>query len=175
MHHSGISFSVRHLGISKVRGRFNEFDAWLDVGTSLEDTRVEATIYMSSVDTNQPDRDEHLRSEGFFDVASHPQMRFVSNRITGDGDDWRMEGELTVMGKTQPFGFDVDYEGLQELPAEMTEAQGLGPTRHAGFAVTGQLKRSEHGLDFAIPASAGVVLGDVVRFELDLQFVEPSA
>lgn len=173
--HSSILFSIRHLGLSKVRGHFSQFDAWLEVGRSLQDTRVEASIDMASVDTNQTERDEHLRAPNFFDVANHPTMRFVSTRITGAGDDWHMEGELTVLGRTQPFGLDVEFFGAR-APAEtglenLEEYQAL----HAGFGATGELKRSDFGLDFGIPASAGVLLGDSVKFDLDLELVEPTS
>jgi polyisoprenoid-binding protein YceI len=164
--HSGISFSIRHLGLSKVKGNFGTFDAWLDVGTSLDDTRVEATIDMASVDTNQDDRDQHLRAGDFFDVENHPQMRFTSTEITGADDTWRMEGELTILGQTHAFGCDVEFNGTRDFE----------PTNdhRAGFEVSGELKRSDLGLDFGIPASAGILLGDTVKFELDLQFVEPT-
>lgn len=172
--HSSIVFSIRHLGLSKVRGQFSRFEAWLDVGTSLEDTRVEATVEMASVDTNQADRDEHLRAPDFLDVASHPTMRFVSTRISAAGDDWTLDGELAVSGRTRPLRFDVEFFGTR-APAE-TGLEGLAEYRslHAGFGAAGELSRSDFGLDFGIPASAGILLGDTVKFELDLELVEPS-
>lgn len=166
--HSGISFSIRHLGLSKVRGRFDKFDAWLEVGTSPEDTRVEATVDMASVDTNQADRDEHLRGADFFYVEKYPEMRFMSTRITGAGSDWKMAGQLTLLGETHPFELDVEFSGVEHFSAPGHEA------RHAGFEVSGEIQRSDLGLDFGIPASAGVLLGDKVKFDLDLQFVEPQ-
>lgn len=165
--HSGVSFTIRHLGLSKVRGNFGRFEAWLEVGTSLEDTQVEATIDVASIDTKQADRDEHIRSAGFCDVENHPEIRFTSTRITGTGSEWRMDGELTIVGQTHPFGFDVEFNGREYFDVPGHEAF------HAGFEATGELKRSELGLDFEIPASAGILLGDTVKFELDLQFVEP--
>jgi polyisoprenoid-binding protein YceI len=86
--HSGVRFKVRHIGLSNVRGRFGRFDATLSVGETLADTRVEATIEMSSVDTNQPDRDAHLLGTDFFSADQHPLMTFRSTgiRATGGGE-----------------------------------------------------------------------------------------
>jgi polyisoprenoid-binding protein YceI len=164
--HSSIVFSIRHLGLSRVRGRFGRFDASLEVGRSLEETRVAATVYMASIDTNQADRDEHLRSSDFLDVANHPEMRFTSTRITGAGHDWRMDGELMILGTTWPFGFDAEFYGIEDFDVDNT--------RRAGFGATGELKRSEFGLDFGLPAAKGILLGDSVIFELDVQFIEPA-
>jgi polyisoprenoid-binding protein YceI len=165
--HSSIVFSIRHLGLSRVRGRFGRFDASLDVGGSLDETRVEATVYTASVDTNQAERDEHLRSADFLDVAEHPEMRFTSTRITGAGHAWRMDGELTILGRTWPFGFDVEFYGIEDFDVDNTH--------RAGFGARGELKRSEFGLDFGLPAAKGLLLGDAVTFELDVQFIEPAA
>jgi polyisoprenoid-binding protein YceI len=164
--HSSIVFSIRHLGLSRVRGRFGRFDASLHVGSSLDETRVEATVYTASVDTNQAERDEHLVSAAFLDVANHPVMRFTSTRITGAGHDWRMDGELTILGRTWPFGFDVEFYGIEDFDVDNT--------RRAGFGARGDLKRSEFGLDFGLPAAKGILLGDSVTFELDMQFIEPA-
>lgn len=161
--HSGVSFSIRHLGISKVRGRFTSFDAQLDVGDPPESTQVGATIDMASVDTNNAERDVHLRAPDYFDVATHPEMQFRSRGISRDGDRWRMEGDITVQGRTYPLTLDVDFHG--------TEVYFMDQTRHAGFGVTGQIRRTEVGLDFGVPTA---ILGDVVSFELDLQFIEPA-
>src|SRR5207248_10117353 len=91
--HSAISFSVRHLGLSNVRGRFDRFDATLVVGESLADTKVTATVDLSSVDTNQPDRDAHLLSTDFFHADAHPTMTFVSTEISGTEGAYVMTGE----------------------------------------------------------------------------------
>jgi polyisoprenoid-binding protein YceI len=172
--HSSITLSIRHLGLASVQGRFNTFDAWIEVGGSLSTTTVEAEIDLASIDTGLADRDDHLRSEGFLDVVNHPQMRLVSTSLSGAGRQWRMDGELTVKDKVSPFGFDLQYTGTEPLPREITDSLGLGPTRHAGFNVEGELVRSQVGLDFALPPALGGMLSDTVRFELQLEFVEPS-
>lgn len=172
--HSSVSFSIRHLGLSRVRGQFSRFDAWLDVGSSAETSRVEATIDVGSIDTNQAERDEHLRSPDFLDAAGHPEIRFVSTGITEAGETWRVDGELTLLGRTHPFGFDVEFHGAR-APAEsgIPDLEGYRAL-HAGFSAAGEIKRSEVGLDFGIPAAQNILLGETVKFELDLELVEPS-
>ncbi|HEX3540344.1 MAG TPA: YceI family protein [Acidimicrobiales bacterium] len=167
--HSSVVFSIRHLGLSKVWGRFDRIDAALDVGDSVEDTTVEATIDMTSVDTNQPERDAHLRSTDFFDTDRQPQMRFRSTRIRSHGDSWLLEGEVTLNGITRPMTLEVEFNGVETFPGR--EAV------HAGFSASGEMKRSDFGIDFGIlPIGIDkVALADKVRFDLDLQFVAPPA
>lgn len=160
--HSQVTFSIRHLGVSKVRGRFNAFDAALDVGDGIDDTSVTAVIDVGSLDTGNADRDAHVLTDEFLDVEKHPEIRFRSTRIGGDGEDWRLEGEATINGVTRPFAFDVEFGGVGDF---------MG-TPKAGFSATGELKRSDFGLEFDGPAD--IVLGKSVRFELDLQFAQPT-
>jgi polyisoprenoid-binding protein YceI len=165
--HSAVVFSVRHLGLSKVRGRFDRFEATLDVGDSLDDVKVDATIDMTSVDTNNPDRDAHLRTTDFFNVEQHPTMRFQTTKVSGSDADWQLEGHLTINGVTQPIALDVEFNGTEPFQEDL----------HAGFTAAGELKRSEFGIDFGIiPLSMDkLALADTVKFELDLQFVEPKS
>jgi polyisoprenoid-binding protein YceI len=165
--HSAVLFSIRHLGLSRVRGRFDRFEATLDVGPSLAETRVEATIDLASIDTNNVDRDAHLRSSDFFAVDRHPTMRFVSTAITGTGSRWRIVGDLALNDRIRPIDLDAESHGTQEFP---------GQNRiHAGFSATGRLRRSAFGIDFGImPLGTDMLaLGDEVEIELDLEFVEP--
>ena len=166
--HSAVLFSIRHLGLAKVRGRFDRFEAVVDVGPTLADTRVEATIDLDSIDTNNADRDVHLRSTDFFSTEIHPTMHFVSTEITGADADWQLIGKLTLNGVTRPIAFDVEFNGLEDFPGQNR--------RHVGFSATGALRRSEFGIDFGmLPLSADkLALGDEVKIELDLEFVEPS-
>jgi polyisoprenoid-binding protein YceI len=165
--HSAVVFSVRHLGLSKVRGTFQKFVASLDVGETLDDVKVEAVIDMASVNTNNADRDAHLRSTDFFGVEDNPTMRFESGRITETPDGYRMAGELTINGITRPIELPVEFNGLEMFQ---------GAELHAGFAAEGELRRSEYGIDFGILPLGGdkLALADLVRFELELQFVAPA-
>lgn len=166
--HSAVVFSVRHLGLSKVRGRFDTFDATLDVGPTADDVRVEATIEMGSVNTSDPNRDAHLRTTDFFDVEKHPTLHFVSTGLSGvgDGATWELSGDLTINGITRPTVLDVEFHGTEKHREDL----------HAGFSATGEIRRSEFGIDFGILPLGGdkLALADKVPFELDLQFVEPA-
>ncbi|MFD5329114.1 YceI family protein [Streptomyces sp. NPDC127092] len=158
--HSSVGFTIRHLGISKVRGRFDEFTAELVVGETLEDSSVTATVRLASIDTGNADRDAHVRAPDLLDVEKRPTMTFRSTRIAGAGEDWTLEGELTIGDVTRPVTFDVEFGGVVDVPVD--------GSRHAGFDATGEFRRSDFGLDFA-PG----ILGDVIKVGLELQFVEP--
>jgi polyisoprenoid-binding protein YceI len=165
--HSGIFFQVRHLGLNNVRGRFNRFSASLTVGDALEDIAVEAEVDLSSVDTNQPDRDAHLLGTDFFNAENHPTMTFRSTGVKAKGDDeYEMAGDLTINGVTRPVAFDVEFHGLEVFPP-------TGQT-HAGFGATTTLKRSDFGIEFNMPLGMDkLALGEKVKVELELQFVAP--
>ena len=167
LNHSAIVFSIRHLGLSKVRGRFSRFTATLTVGPDADSVAVDATIDLSSIDTNNSDRDAHLRSTDFFNTAANPEMIYSGKGIAGSGDDWTLTGDVTLNGITRPLALKVEYNGTELFPGD--------GKRHAGFSATGSIKRSEFGIDFGImPIGVDkLALGDDVKFELDLQFVEP--
>ena len=161
--HSRVGFAIRHLGVSKVRGRFADIDAELVVGDTLETTAVNASVGLASIDTGNSDRDAHVRSAELLDVENRPQMTFKSLGIEGDGGDWTLNGHLTIGDVTRPVKFDVEFGGVESF---------FDGTRHAGFEAVGEIRRKDFDLSFG-PLSA--MLGDVVKIELDLQFVEPSA
>jgi polyisoprenoid-binding protein YceI len=161
--HSQVSFTIRHLGVSKVRGRFNAFDAALDVGAGIDDTKVTAVIDVASLDTGNKDRDAHVLSPDFLHAEQHPEIRFASTRIAGADDDWVLAGDVTINGVTRDFEFPVEFGGIGDFNGE----------QHAGFSAAGDLRRSDFGLDFGTVAEAG--LGKVVRFEIDLQFAQSTA
>ncbi len=166
--HSGVHFRIRHLGLSNVRGRFDRFTASLRVGQRIEDTSVEATIEMASVDTNQPDRDAHLRSTDFFSAEQHPQMTFRSSAVRPRGDgEYEMTGDLTINGITRSVVLDVEFNGVEVFPAD-------GST-HAGFSATTEINRDDFGVDFNMPLGIDKVgLGQRVKVELEMQFVAPA-
>jgi polyisoprenoid-binding protein YceI len=165
--HSGVHFRIRHLGLSNVRGRFDRFDATLTVGTRLEDVVVEATIDMASVDTNQPDRDTHLRSTDFFSTDQHPEMSFHSTAVRArGGDEYEVDGTLTINGIAKAVVLDVEFNGIEVFPAD-------GST-HAGFSGSTEVNRDDFGVDFNMPLGMDkMALGQKVKVELDLQFVAP--
>ncbi|WP_282702022.1 YceI family protein [Streptomyces sp. CC219B] len=160
--HSAVNFTIRHLGIAKVRGRFASVRAELYVGETAADVRVSATVDLASIDTGNPDRDAHVRASDLLDVEKRPTMTYRSTRVYGEGEDWTMEGELTIGDVTRPVSLAVEFGGLVDVP--------MNGARHAGFEATGEIRRTDFGLDFA-PG----LLGDVVKIQLDMQFVEPKA
>jgi polyisoprenoid-binding protein YceI len=164
--HSGVNFKVRHIGLTNVRGRFNTFTASLVVGEDPADLKVEAAIDMSSVDTNQPDRDAHLRGTDFFSTDEHPQMLFSSTGVRTSGDNLEVDGDLTINGITRPVVLEVEFDGVQEFPAD-------GST-HAGFSATTEITRDDFGVDFNMPLGVDrFALGKKIAIELDIQFVAP--
>lgn len=160
--HSSVSFAIRHLGVSKVRGRFTNFDVDVVVGTELAGTSVAASIDLASIDTANADRDAHVRSDDLLDVAQRPVLTYRSIAVVPDRDGWRVDGEATIGGITVPVALAVELGGVELHPVD-----GL---RHAGFEARGELRRSDFGIAPQMPSA---VLGDVLKFELDLQLTEP--
>ena len=163
--HSGIHFQVRHLGLSNVRGLFKEFRARLTVGDSLEDVAVQAEVDLSSIDTNQADRDAHLLSTDFFNADANPTMTFRSTSVAQTGpQEYQMSGDLTINGVTGVIAFDVEFNGTEVHPADQS-------TR-AGFSATGEVRRSDFGIDFNIPLDGGgFVIGDKIKLFLEVEAV----
>ena len=165
--HSSVEFTVRHLGLSKVRGRFRDFTAELAPPCPLDTVGLRAEIALASVDTDNADRDAHLRSTDFFDTENNPQMVFVSRTIADRGDgSYGLAGELTLNGVTRPVELDVEFNGTEDYP--------LDGSVHAGFSATGVLSRKAFGIEFDVPLGADkVAIGDKVNLDLEIQFVRP--
>jgi len=161
--HSEIGFSVRHMMVSKVRGRFTVFSGDIVTGQNPLDSSATATIDLSSIDTGNADRDNHLRSADFFEVDAHKQMTFRSTRVRADGEDYVVDGELTLRSITKPISLRLELGGFGPDP--------FGGTR-AGFTAIGELKRSDFGVDFnAVLEAGGVVVGDRVDIYLEIEAV----
>jgi polyisoprenoid-binding protein YceI len=164
--HSSVGFTIRHLGVSKVRGRFARFDAEVVVGDTLDTTSVSATIDVASLDTGNPERDAHVLAPDIVDVARRPTLSFRSTRITGAGAEYRVDGDLTLGEVTRPVTLAVELGGLEPF---------LDGRRHAGFEATAEIRRSDFGIELALPPGvSGAMLGDVVKVELDLELLEPE-
>ena len=167
--HSGVHFKVRHLGLTNVRGRFNGVDAALVVGDTLADTHLSATIDISTIDTNQSDRDAHLLSQDFFAAEKHPTMTFASTSIADKGDsEYEATGDLTINGVTRPTTLAVEFTGRAVNPADGRE--------RAGFVATTQILREEFGIDFNMPLGVDkFALGKKIDIEIDVEFVSPAS
>ena len=165
--HSFVGFAIRHLGVSKVRGRFNRFDAEIVVGDTLDTTTLTATVDVASIDTANADRDAHVLSPDLIDVAKRPTMVFRSTRIVGGGVEYQIDGDLTIGDVTRPVVLAVELGGIENFP---------GGPRHAGFEATTEIRRKDFGIDIAMPPGvSAVALGDVVKVVLDLQLLEPAS
>jgi polyisoprenoid-binding protein YceI len=156
--HSEVGFTVRHL-MTKVRGQFEKFEGKVSTGASLEDTRAEATIDLNSVNTRDAQRDGHLRSADFFDVANSGPMTFVAHSFDGS----TAQGDLTIKGVTKPVDLDVEFLGID------TDAYG---NVRIGFEATTEINRKDFGVDFDIPLDGGKFLvGHKVDIQLSIQAV----
>ncbi|MGK4065870.1 YceI family protein [Rothia sp. HC945] len=162
--HSEVEFTVRHAGISKVRGTFNEVSADLNVG---ESSSVTASVSVGSLDTGNADRDAHVKGSDFFDAENYPEMTFTSTSVESDGEDFTLNGDLTVKGETRPVSFTGEFGGVAVDP--------FGATR-AGFSVATSISRKEFGITWnAALETGGVLVSDKVIISLDVAFVAPSA
>lgn len=165
--HSEIGFSVRHAGVSKVRGSFQEFDATLTVGQTLAESSVEATVKIDSVNTKDANRDGHLKSGDFFNAEEFPTMTFKSTEVKGDDEEFVLVGELTLRGVTKQVEFKA------ELGGQVVDA--FGATR-AGFFASTTISRKEFGITWnAALEAGGVLVSDKVKIEIDASFVLPTA
>ena len=161
--HSQIGFSVRYLGLSRVRGRFEDYAGSIVVGNRPEETVIQATIQTASINTGDAKRDGHLRSADFFDVERHPTLEFHSTSLRPDGDSWAVEGELTLHGVTRPVTISAEVEGIGPDP--------WGNERMA-FSGRTEIDRGDFGLNWnQALETGGVLVGKKVSIELDIQAV----
>src|ERR1700678_3106075 len=137
--HSEVSFTVRHMMVSKVRGRFDTFEGTIVTGPDPLSSSVTASVDLSSVNTGQEQRDAHIRSADFFEVEKHPFMTFASTSVTPDGDRFLLVGDLTLKGVTKPVTFKLDVNGFGP--------DAYGGTR-VGFSATTETNRSDFGGKF---------------------------
>jgi polyisoprenoid-binding protein YceI len=161
--HSEIAFSVRHLMISKVRGRFTGYDVTIVTGEDPLGSSVTATIDLASIDTGNETRDNHLRSGDFFEVEKYPTMSYRSTGISRTDDGLIIDGDLTLRGVTRHVPLAVEMNGFGPDP--------WGGQR-AGFSATAQINRRDFGIDITVPMdTGGVALGDKVSISIEIQAV----
>ncbi len=153
------------MGVATVRGEFREFEGTLEIGDDLESSRAYGTVRTGSVNTNQEQRDEHLRSADFFDAENHPELRFESERIELEGEDTlRVVGDLTINGVTREVEFQAEVLGT---------GRGANDEERLGLEVTGTLSRRDYGMKFNPALGSGnAVVADKVRLELDIAAVK---
>ena len=165
--HSKVGFAVKHLGIATVRGEFKEFEGGFEIGEDLSASRAYGRVAAASVDTNEPGRDEHLRSADFFNAETNGDLTFESTSIEQvDDETLRITGNLTMNGITREEVFHAELQG--------TETDPWGNER-VGLEVTGQVSRGDYGMKFnQVLGSGNTLVGDKVKIALDISAVKAS-
>ena len=160
--HSELGFTARHLMVSKVRGKFTDFEATATVADDVSASTINAVVQLASVDTGSADRDAHIKSGDFFDVENNPTMTFSSTAV---GDD-TLKGDLTIKGVTKPVEFDLEFNGLA------TDPWG---NQKAGFEATTEINRKDFGLEWNVALeSGGVLVSEKIKINLDIQLVKAA-
>ncbi len=164
--HSEIQFKVKHLMITTVTGYFKKFD--LEVETETDDfntsSRIEFTADIESLDTNQAQRDTHLRSDDFFNAEKYPQLNFVGKKYEANGDEAVLHGDLTIRDVTKPITLKVEYGGNVVDPYGQTKA---------GFTIDGKISRKEFNLKWNAVTEAGqVVVSDEIKIHCEVQLIK---
>jgi polyisoprenoid-binding protein YceI len=161
--HSEVGFSVRHMMVSKVRGRFTAFSGQIVTSDDPTQSTVTAEIDLSSINTGQEQRDEHIKSADFFEVETYPTMTYKSTGVRVEDGEYVLDGDLTLKGVTKTVPLRLELNGFGPDP--------YGGVR-AGFTATGEISRSDFNVSFNAPmANGGVVVGDKVTLHLEIEAV----
>lgn len=160
--HSDLSFTVRHMMVSKVRGHFREFDGEIVTAADPRESRVTATIQVASVDTNNEGRDNHVRSGDFFDAATYPTATYRSEALRLDNGSYTLDGELTLRGVTKPVPLTLEVNGFGP------DVQG--GTR-AGFTARGRINRNDFGVSLNSVMNGIAAVGDNIDFTLEIEAI----
>lgn len=166
--HSEIQFKVKHLMITNVTGHFRKFDLLVETETEDFSTaqRIEFTADIDSIDTNNEQRDAHLRSADFFNVEEHEQLKFMGKKYEADGEKAKLHGDLTIRGVTKPVTVTVEYGGQVVDPYGQTKA---------GFTVDGKINRKDFGLMWDAVTEAGqVVVSNEIKVHADIQLIKQT-
>ncbi len=164
--HSEVSFKIKHLMISTVTGQFKKFNLAGETETDDFNTakKIEFTADIDSIDTNNEQRDAHLKSADFFNAEQHSQIIFSGSNYEGEGEDGKLQGNLTIAGITKPITLNVEFGGIVVDPYGQTKA---------GFTVTGKISRKDFGITYnAALETGGVMLGDEIKINAEIQLVK---
>jgi polyisoprenoid-binding protein YceI len=163
--HSSVGFWVRHLMVSKVRGRFDKFSGAITVADDGTPS-VTAEIAVDSVSTNNEQRDAHIKSADFLDVDTYPTATFTSNGVRNNGDHDVLDGDFTLKGVTKPVSLDLEFYGVNP---------GVGHGEVAGFEASVVLNRKDFGIDIDMPLeTGGAVVGDKVTITIEIEAVKQA-
>jgi len=161
--HSHVGFSVRHMMVSTVRGQFRKYGGTVKIDPKdFSRSSFEGEVEVASIDTGNPDRDNHLRTGDFFDAPNHPKIRFKSTRIEAKGgSEYSVTGDLTIRGVTKPVTLDVEFHGTQKDPYGRNVA---------GVTARGSVNRKDFGVSWnAVLETGGFAVSDKVTLELELE------
>lgn len=163
--HSEVGFKVKHMMFTNVSGRFGTFNGSAETeGDSFENAKIDFEADVTSIDTNNADRDNHLRSGDFFDAEQFPKLTFSATEMKKDGDDYKISGDLTLHGVTKPVTLNVEYGGIAKDP---------WGNEKAGFSINGKLNRKDFGLTWnAALETGGVLVSEEVKLNIELQLVK---
>jgi len=163
--HSSITFAVRHLVVSKVRGSFENFSGAIVVAEDGTPS-VTAEISVDSLHTGNEQRDAHVKAADFFDVATYPTASFASTGVRSDGDDYVLDGNFTLKGVTKPISLKLEFNGVNP---------GMGHGEVAGFEASVVLNRKDFGIDIDMPLeTGGAVVGEKVTITLELEVLKQA-
>jgi polyisoprenoid-binding protein YceI len=161
--HSEVGFIARHMMVSKVRGRFTQFSGEFVTADDPLQSSVTATIDLTSIQTGNEQRDQHIRSADFFEVDKYKTMTYRSTGLRAEGDHYVLDGELTLKDVTKEVPLTLELNGFGPDP--------FGGTR-AGFTATGEINRRDFGVNFSAPMeTGGVVVSDKVTIQLEIEAV----
>lgn len=164
--HSRIGFIGKHLGgLAKVRGSFKEFELTVNVGETLESSSVTAKVDLLSVDSGNKERDDHLKSQDFFGASESPYIEFVSTSITGTPDEFKINGDITINGKTMPITFEAEFGGSTQDPWGNTKA---------GFEAKAEINRTDFGINWNVPVGEGLLVSEKIKIEIDVELAPAS-
>lgn len=162
--HSKVGFEVPHLVIATVDGHFSKFDGSITIDSKLEKSKAQLNVDVTTINTDNKDRDDHLRSPDFFDVAKNPKMTFVAKKVIGTPEKLKLVGDLTLKGITKEVTLNVKYLGDVNDP--------FGNHKIA-FKATGEINRKDFGLTWTKAVEAGPVVGDVITLVIKIEANKP--
>ena len=164
--HSTVGFVVKHLMVSKVRGKFETFSGTITVAEDGTPS-VQAEIDVTTITTGNPQRDGHIKSADFFDAEKFPKATFVSTSVRPDGDNFVLTGDFTLHGVTKSVDLALEFNGSNA---------GMGQGQVAGFEASTVINRKDFGIDIEMPLEGGgVVVGDKVTINLEIEAVKAQA
>ena len=160
--HTRVGFAVRHMAVSKVRGEFKEFSGTLELAEDPTASSISVTVQAASVDTHDENRDNHLRTNDFFDIENHPTWTFTSTAIRPvNATEWKVDGDLTIRGVTKQVTLDATLEGVVQDPYGM---------HRVGFSATTSIDREDFNVSFnGVMETGGVMVSKKVDIDIEVE------